>query len=365
MRSLGAIAAVLLSVPGAVWGRSAPSCGPALALRGDRRDVAQLWRALGRYDAQPGRPVRCPAGDRRWSVSMWRTGSRFTLEIADGAGLVVVRQVGGVDAAAAVVDSWLHRELRGGWRAGHAAIFAAAVVHPIPAAATPAAGDPAAVASVRPWPSLPPEPVRPIEVEARRIEPTAVQRRYDGAAAPAAAEASSGAATVTLGPEVALGSDGSRWWGAKLGFCAHVARFCAGAIARADVGTAIVGDPGTTRRYTGDLLGSLDLPLALGRVTLVPGVGLGLGALRANTSDPGSPPGEVSGARASTTWGLRAMARAVVSIPISRRFGVDIGSAFDLPWPARAAASDGQGGAYPADPRFFLRGDVTLRYGRP
>jgi len=160
-------------------------------------------------------------------------------------------------------------------------------------------------------------------------------------------------------------SDGSRWWGARLGLCARVGRFCAGTLAGFDAGGAIVGDPGTTRRYTFDLLASLDLPLSLGAVTLVPGVGIGAGLLQANTSDPGSPPGEPSGARKSTTWDLRTTARAALAIPIRGLFGVDFDGAFDVPLPARGPTSDGQGGSYPAEPRFFARGLVVLRYGRP
>jgi hypothetical protein len=136
-------------------------------------------------------------------------------------------------------------------------------------------------------------------------------------------------------------------------------------LARGGAGAAIGGDPGTTRQYAFDVYGTLDLPISLGRATLVPGVGLGAGLLRADTSDPGSPAGEPSGARSSTTAEARALVRVVVAIAVWGRWGVDVGGAFDVSAPARASVSDGQGGSYPAEPRYFLRGGLALRYGTP
>src|SRR5260221_11746591 len=97
-------------LPGVVDGRvSGPSmvgasCGRTVAFRGDRRIVVELSRALANYTVRTGMLDRC----RPWSVTVWRAGRQLKLEIADGAGLTVVREVGGVQVAAAVVDSWVH-----------------------------------------------------------------------------------------------------------------------------------------------------------------------------------------------------------------------------------------------------------------
>jgi hypothetical protein len=255
-----------------------------------------------------------PATCHHWAVTVWRTGPQVTVELADGQGLTVVRRVSDMQVAAAVVDSWLHQGL-------------------LPAPA--------------------PVPIQDTQVA------TAV------AAAPLAAPVRD-PLTLTVGPEAVAGSDGSRWWGGHVDACAALGPFCAGAIVQGQAGAAIVGDPGTTRRYTGDLLAALHLPVAVGAVRVVPGVGVGLGVLQANTSDPGpNMPGEITGARNATTWALRTSARLALAIPIGRHLGLDIGGALDTSLPARGAASDGQGGAYPAEPRFFLRGGIALRYGLP
>src|SRR5882672_8410265 len=96
-------------LPGVVDGRvSGPlvvgaSCGRTFAFRGDRRIVVELSRALANYTGRTGMLDRC----RPWSVTVWRAGRQLKLEIADGAGVTVVREVGGVQVAAAVVDSWV------------------------------------------------------------------------------------------------------------------------------------------------------------------------------------------------------------------------------------------------------------------
>ena len=55
----------------------------------------------------------------------------------------------------------------------------------------------------------------------------------------------------------------------------------------------------------------------------------------------------------------------LIDLPITSRFGVDVGGSFDVALPARGPASDGQGGLYPAEPRSFLRAQIALRYGAP
>jgi hypothetical protein len=282
----------------------APACAAALSLRGDQREVQQLSLSLARYEP------RVSAGCRRWAVAIWRTGSQVTVEMEDGQGRGVVRRVSDVNVAAAVVDSWLHEER-----------FPEAV-------APPAIAESAAVAS------LP-------------------GRARD-------------AFVVSLGPELVSASDGTGWAGGSLAVCARAGRFCAGAIAEGIVGRQLPGEPGTTRRFAGTLLAALHLPIALGSVTLVPGVGLGAAFVRSHTMDevPANPT-EPTGARTATDWDAIASARLVLAVPLGGRFGLDVGAAFDVALAPHTLALDDGGDPYPMDPRFFLRGGVALRYGQP
>jgi hypothetical protein len=313
---LGCLASGLLA-PSVGWGHSGAGseCAPAPSLRGDPREVQQLSRSLARY--QTGEPTHHDC--RPWVVTVWRTGPQLLVELTDGAGVTVVRHVSDAEVAAAVVDSWTHRDF-----------VPALALAPIPA---------------RPAAEIVAEPAAAAPVAPRARDPL----------------------TFTLGPDVAMASDGSRWVGAHAGACVAVGRFCAGAIAQGAAGSAIVGDPGTTRRYTGSLLASLERPVALGPTRFIPGVAVGAGFTQENTSDPpsASNPLEPTGARRNTDWDFLTSARAVLAIPLVGRLGVDVGGALELALPPRAPATDGQGGAYPAEPRFFFRGGVALRYGRP
>jgi hypothetical protein len=300
-----ALGLALLAPPVAAAESAAAACAPTLALAGDRAEVVLLSRALARYQ----REASPPAGCGHFQVTVRRTGPGLTVEIANGDGLDVVRQVGGAEVAAAVVDSWLQRE----FRAARPEVVAAAAAAPPPA---PAAAPPGF-----------------------RLE---------------------------LGPDAALGSEGSRWVGGHAGACVRAGGFCAGLLVRAERGAAIAGDPGITRRTTADLQATVELPIRLRGIFLVPGVGLGPGLLRADTTDPGpNAAGEVTGARKSTTFALRSSASLGLVVPLPASFGVLVGVALDASLPARGPASDGQGGTYPAEPRFLARGGIALWYGMP
>ena len=120
------------------------------------------------------------------------------------------------------------------------------------------------------------------------------------------------------------------------------------------------------RRLAGTLFVVAHLPIALGRLTFVPGAGLGAGFLREVTSDAApTNPREPTGARTATDGDVLATARAVLAIPLSGHVGLDVGGSFDLSLVPHDLATDGQGGAYPRDPRFFARAGVSLRVGQP
>jgi hypothetical protein len=222
------------------------------------------------------------------------------------------------------------------------------------------------IAAVQPSPGVvtdPPPAPAAIPTPASEAAPI-LERTYRAAASSTASHPDR--LTLTLGADAVKASDGSQWWGGHASACARVGRFCAGALAQGAAGAAIVGDPGTTRRTTADLLALVDLPIALGRLNLAPGVGVGAGMLRAITSDaPPTNPREMTGARNATSWAFRTTAHLVLAVPLGGRFAIDLGGAFDMSLPRRAPASDGQGGLYPTEPLFFFRGGIALRYGIP
>ena len=316
----GLAVGALAAAPGAV--RAHPgaegSCQPSVSLAGSRREVVALARALARFRAPRLEASAC----HRWAVTVWRTGPRLTVELADEEGVNVVRHVRSTEVAAALIDAWRQRGMPG----------------------PPSDPDPEP-----PPPLVPPAPPATDAIE---LQTAAAPRPEPGGHV----------VRVLAGPDVSIASDRSVWGGGHVGACATWGRACAGVMARADVTQAIVGDPGTTSRYTADVLASLAYAIPVGRLTLVPLAGVGAGLLQANTSDPGSPPGEKSGARRSTTWGFRMATGAALVMPLARRLALAVGGSFDLSLPARGPASDGQGGLYPAEPRFFLRGGVALSY---
>jgi hypothetical protein len=357
-------------------------CEAELSLSGDRHEVAALSRALARYHEDGRSPARCGG----WSVTVRRTGPSLTIEIVDRDGLDVVRQVGGADVAAAVIDSWLHRDLHATRRSRvgpdkspsattppqrmqrrESLLALAAAAEPPEAVPLPRPAAPLPSPSATSAPSAPSPPVAPPVAAVPIALTTPAVGALAHAASPARTPGSEARAfRLELGPDAAIGSEGSRWAGAHLGACARLGRTCAGARARGELGAAIVGDPGTTRRTAAAVQATIDMPLAVGAMSLVPGVGVGAGLLRADTTDPGpNAAGEVTGARQSTTWSLRSSVQLVLALPLSGGLGVDVGVSLDAALPARGPVSDGQGGTYPAEPRFLARAGIALRYGMP
>ncbi len=176
---------------------------------------------------------------------------------------------------------------------------------------------------------------------------------------------SPGAVRYTAGLllEAAGGNDGSFWLGASVHLCARIGRFCLGALARvaAQVPELISGFDQILRLSTEALL-LAELPLRLGRVTLLPGLGFGVGWLYSGAS--------VSGV--ANSGGLRAEARLVAGVPLHRGLTLDLGLVLSGAFPGNNnfATDPGDpdhdhGVLLPAAPFGFLRGVVGLSFCRP
>jgi hypothetical protein len=276
-------------------------------MQGEARDVHELTLALARYDVGASPPTLC----RPWLVALHREGARMTVEMSSPRGLKVVRRVSDVQVAAAVVDSWLQEER---------------------APRTPSAPPAALAISEHPAP------------------PTAARDSF----------------SFTVGPTAVVASDRTAWFGGNVGACATAGSFCLGGLLEGAAGRAIEGDPGTTHRQMATVFAIAERPIPVGRFAFVPGAGIGAGVVRVATADaPSTVPGEATGARTITDVDVLATARAAFAIPIAGSVCLDVGASFDLSLEPHTLETDGMGGAYPRDPRFFLRGGVALRVGRP
>src|SRR5262245_36048518 len=124
------------------------ACAGAMTVSGERDEVAAVSAALARYHDGDAR-----SDCRRWRVVVSRAGASLRIEIHDADGLDVVRRVGGPEVAAAVIDSWIRRDIpsRSGERARRRrpplALAAPAPV-PAPAPAPPLPAPPAAAPEV-------------------------------------------------------------------------------------------------------------------------------------------------------------------------------------------------------------------------
>jgi hypothetical protein len=160
-----------------------------------------------------------------------------------------------------------------------------------------------------------------------------------------------------------------------LAACLTLGRACVGILARADRNSVASledpgSEPGTVDRLGTDLLATVGLPIVLGRgIMLMPEAGLGGGRLRSTVvssmpdpSDPSAqdPPSE------KISWGWRSTTRVVLSIPVWWRLALDVTGAFDTSFGNGITKPEDPGqAAVPADPRFFVRGGVALRYRAP
>lgn len=150
------------------------------------------------------------------------------------------------------------------------------------------------------------------------------------------------------GLESALGSDRSRWVGLHAGGCWRVGVVCIAARARSSHRADERGmEPW---RESWEALFGIDVPFAIGRWSVEPGIGFGPSGMRTRGSSDGA-----------YTNGLRGEAHVTMSIPVAALFAIDVHVAANL---LQSIHFDDRGnGTLPPEPWGFARLGVGLRYG--
>ena len=235
--SAGALlcAAALVAAHGAASADPAPPCPPAARIAGD----AELGHAvvlelsiLG--VASQEIPPSCPAVE----VVVVRSGEAVAVSLRDSAGRQAAEVVTDASVAAAWIESWVHPEIR----------------------------DPLLAARSEPHLSAA-GGVAAAEVKVVTRAPAARPARL----------AYHGLSLATAG-EMTSASDGSDWRALSASLCARFGILCAGLTARGADNRGVSMDGGTTEvnRWELSLAATLSASLALGRMRLIPSVGLGL-----------------------------------------------------------------------------------------
>ncbi|HEY4055801.1 MAG TPA: hypothetical protein VGM39_04305, partial [Kofleriaceae bacterium] len=163
------------------------------------------------------------------------------------------------------------------------------------------------------------------------------------------------------GFETSYASDNSSWLGFQLGVCKMVGPICIAGRLRS--GASNDGAQGIVRRNAAELMVGIDVPFAVGSWMISPGFGAG----------PSHAITELDGGYRYSTNNLRADAHATVSIPLTRRWALDVTLAANLLQQISVedrmlndadADADAPPKLLPAEPWGFLRLGVALRYGR-
>ena len=287
---------------------AAESCWPGVELSGDADTVAAVGELLSTRGVALA-ATECGAVRAR----IERTDARLVIAVEQTDGTRVERTAGEPQTAATVIESFTRSDV----------------------------GDP--LLATRAVPADPPPP-----------------RVRDTAPPPAQSQMLRAARGVHLlgAFETSYASDGTTWMGMHLGVCVMLGPVCAAARLR---GSGVTDRPerwkNQVERRSVDLLVGFDIPFALRRWTLSPGIAAGIGQLHTRTQD-----------RAMSIDAGRACAdfHVTLSIPIYKRLSIDVFGAADLMQVTEIEEvhlMSGEAIDLPDEPRFLLRAGVGLRYG--
>jgi hypothetical protein len=154
---------------------------------------------------------------------------------------------------------------------------------------------------------------------------------------------------VFVGLETSVAEDRSTWLGSQLGVCVMLGPVCAAARVRIASTTPEPWERHVERRAIDVLFGG-DVPFRLGTTTVSPGCGTGLGAVHSSEMSVGG----------TETFGLRADAHVVWSIPIWSHLSADLSATVDVTQVIDVESSSGR---LADEPRFLGRIGAGLRYG--
>lgn len=147
--------------------------------------------------------------------------------------------------------------------------------------------------------------------------------------------------------ESTLASDRTGWLGLHLGACTMVGPVCVAGRLRT---SALASNPDDeTRRTSWELLLGVDVPFVVRGWLISPGFGAGPSGMTTKIGD-----------MHYRTNGLRADAHATVTVPMTKRFGLDVHVAANLM--QQVHLEEGEG--VPVEPWGFFRVGLGLRYGR-
>ena len=170
------------------------------------------------------------------------------------------------------------------------------------------------------------------------------------------------AATLSLSTaaETSVATDGSIWFGVNAGVCVPIGPACAGALARVASDSGWSGDSEDQRssRLAADVLLGAALPTRRGRLTILPGLGLGLGWMRI-TAVHSSGNGTID----VDTGGVRASASVRMSYRLLDEVALDVGLAADLAPLAHTALYDAGVTFLPGEPLAYFRLALGVRIG--
>lgn len=158
--------------------------------------------------------------------------------------------------------------------------------------------------------------------------------------------------------DTAFADDRTGWLGMQVGACVMLGAICPAARFRFDVvmaGGRAWDD--SIFRNSSELLVGFDVPLSARTWLVVPGVAMGMGGMRTERADPGTPGVVVK----RETTGMRGQLHATVLIPLSAKLAVDLSLAGVLF--QETEIDEGQMTPLPRDPWVVFRFGVGLRYG--
>ncbi len=281
---------------------AAPACQPAVVLVGDPAATAAISAALATHGVAP--PLEgCPYA----RAEVAQVDDALVLAIVDYVGRRSERRVGDAVVAASVIESFAMTSGELTWTT----------------------------------PSLP-------AISRDSEQPMVLTRRTEPAAA-------RGAIGVAL--ESSAATDGSVWFGARARGCVRIGRTCVGGelrIAR-DAELRGAGAQTLSTRTAADLLVLLDVPLALHRISVTPGIGLGVGWMRVR-SDSDAAAFPMSGESLDVdAGGIRANVHLGLAVPLRRGLAVTLGASVDVAPFAHAARYVMDGGELAGEPRGYAR----------
>ena len=267
-----------------------PICGPAATLLGRDELVGEVVLELVSRGIDVKPPATCPSV----GVHLARKDGQIVVELTDPAGRTVTRSVSRVGEAVTVIESWARPDMNADLLAGFDAPTSPKTPSASPASdlATPAESKP----------SVDTRPAPPSSSTAVARHPLDVQRDQRSRL------------TISLVGDIAIDRRAS-WVGAMVTACTPVWRVCVGGTGHLRTSATATQPTDTT------LLASIDLPLRVRRLTLIPGLGIGAGR---DSSDMSDGMGSGMQDQADSGWSLRGEARMIASYPLTRRVFLDV-----------------------------------------